>query len=92
MGDNLFTVAVEEHFATPEILDRTAASVGPMDADAARTQVPLLLDLGDRRIAAMDESGIDVQVVSHTAPGLESVADNAVALAREANDVLRDAI
>ena len=41
----------------------------------------------------MDEADIDVQVVSHTAPGLEWVsAVESPALAREANDVLLDAI
>jgi predicted TIM-barrel fold metal-dependent hydrolase len=93
MIDGMFTVVVEEHFATQAILDRTASVDGPMDAEAARRQVPLLLDLGDRRLAAMDEAGIDVQVVSHTAPGLEWVnAVDSPALAREANDVLLDAI
>lgn len=93
MSQNLFTIAVEEHFATTAILQATASVAGPMDSEAARVQVPALLDLGEGRIAAMDEAGVDVQVVSHTAPGLEWVAGaEAVPLAREANDRLHDAI
>jgi predicted TIM-barrel fold metal-dependent hydrolase len=87
------TIVVEEHFALPVILERTAGIAGPDDADRAKTLRPLLLDLGDRRLEAMDEAGIDMQVISHTAPGPEWLdADEAEALVREANDVLLDAV
>ena len=93
MSDELFTVTVEEHFATRAILDRTACVTGPMDGAAGRLQVPLLLDLDERRIEAMDETGVDMQLISHTAPGLEWVtSDDAPALATEANDILLEGI
>lgn len=93
MTAELHTVALEEHFATSAVLERTKDVPGPMTEEAARLQVPLLLDLDARRLEAMDEAGVDVQVISHTAPGLEWVdASEAPALAREANDVLADAI
>jgi hypothetical protein len=52
-----------------------------------------LLDLGDGRIAAMDDAGIDVAVLSLTAPGVEQLnARDAVRLARQTNDDLAEAI
>src|SRR6516225_6716068 len=52
-----------------------------------------LQDLGDLRLRDMDETGIAMQVLSLTAPGVQ-VFDppTAVALARSANDQLADAI
>ena len=55
--------------------------------------VERLLDLDDLRLAAMDAVGIDVAVLSHTAPALEQLEPRvAAALATEANDVLAAAI
>jgi uncharacterized protein len=34
---------------------------------------PGIYDLGKKRIAAMDAAGIDVQILSHTAPGPEEL-------------------
>ncbi len=52
-----------------------------------------LRDLDDARIAAMDAMGIDVAVLSHTAPGPEQLEPRrAAALARDANDALAEAI
>jgi uncharacterized protein len=36
-----------------------------------RRFIPQLCDLGDNRIAEMDRAGIDMQIVSLTAPGVE---------------------
>jgi predicted TIM-barrel fold metal-dependent hydrolase len=52
-----------------------------------------LCDLGDKRIAEMDRAGIDMQIVSLTAPGVEQLeASEATALATETNDFIADAI
>ncbi len=52
-----------------------------------------LLDLGAGRIAAMDAAGVDVAVLSLTAPGIEQLEPSwATKLAREANDELAAAI
>ena len=55
--------------------------------------VEKLLDLGEGRLAQMDAAGIDVAVISLTTPGAEQF-DPAlgVELAREANDILAEAI
>jgi 5-carboxyvanillate decarboxylase len=52
-----------------------------------------LADLGPDRIAAMDAGGIDMQVLSLTAPGVQVFeADRATALAADSNDQLAEAI
>lgn len=52
-----------------------------------------LLDLGAQRLAAMDEAGIDVAVISLTSPGVEQFEPAlSVRLAREANDALAAAV
>ncbi len=86
------TIAVEEHFATPAILDATGGS-----ARLARMRASLaqdLTDLGERRLAAMDASGIDVQILSHSAtPSISHLPpQQEVALARDANDRLAAAV
>ncbi|WP_206441314.1 amidohydrolase family protein [Streptomyces boncukensis] len=49
------------------------------------------VDVGDGRIAAMDTHGIQMQVVSSTAPARLSPPDQAVAFTRAANDRLAEA-
>jgi 5-carboxyvanillate decarboxylase len=52
-----------------------------------------LLDLGAGRIADMDASGIDVQLLLHTAPGVQVFdAPTGVRLAAESNDLMAEAI
>ncbi len=52
-----------------------------------------LQDLGERRLNDMRDTGIDMQIVSLTGPGVQ-VLDKATAvtMAREANDMLADAV
>jgi 2,3-dihydroxybenzoate decarboxylase len=52
-----------------------------------------ILDLGEGRIADMDASGIDVQLLLHTAPGVQVFdAPTANSLATASNDMVADAI
>ena len=52
-----------------------------------------MVDLGERRIADMDATGIDMQVLSLTAPGVQIFdADTAASLAISANDELAAAV
>jgi 5-carboxyvanillate decarboxylase len=58
----------------------------------ARAVVERLQDLGERRLADMDATGIDRQIISLTSPGTQIFdRDRAVAMATLANDLLADA-
>jgi 2,3-dihydroxybenzoate decarboxylase len=88
-------IALEEAFTAPGLekyLERTFELVTDPKPRAALQG--LLEDLGDRRIAAMDEAGIDLFVLSQTSPGVqvETDAPTAVRLARSANDYLHSQI
>lgn len=86
------TVGLEEHFVTADLVDAWE-KLDPRWQDLA---VPThgrwaqrLLDLGDERVAAMDDTGLDVQVVSITAPGVQNLAPaDAVRLQVDCNDRL----
>jgi hypothetical protein len=85
-------ISIEDHFWTPAIAEAIGALRNP-DTDAGGPLAANLLDLGERRLAAMDAAGIDLQVISHTTPGVQHLdAETAVPLAREANDALARAI
>ena len=93
-------ITIEDHFSTP--MDR--AAIPPAGGVRKQTMEDLddrmglsvdegLLDLGPMRLAAMDAAGIDFQVISLTAPGAQGCDPaDAVALARDANDRLHDAV
>lgn len=89
-------VGLEEHFVTADLVDAWAALeprwqdlATPAHGDVARR----LLDLGDERVAAMDDTGLDVQVVSLTTPGVQNLAPvEAVHLQVACNDRLADAV
>ncbi|OBG20981.1 amidohydrolase family protein [Mycobacterium sp. 852002-51057_SCH5723018] len=82
------TIALEEHYATTEFLN------GPGRWLASRAGiVEPISDLGDGRIAAMDEAGVDLAVLSLAAPGVEQLdGREAVGLARNCNDELAAAV
>ena len=62
-------------------------------SDRTRAVSERLQDLGARRIADMDATGIDVQILSLTSPGVQIFdADTAAGLARAANDELAAAV
>jgi uncharacterized protein len=90
------TITLEEHFATPAFLDgpgRDLKEQARQIGSRAERLMRELCDVGEGRIAQMDAAGIDMQVISLTAPGVEQLeAVEAVALACETNDVLAEAI
>jgi len=96
------TIALEEHYATRAYMEgpgrqlkeqAEAARAHPRVAAGFARLIEGLCDLGEGRVAEMDAAGIDVQVLSLTSPGTEQLgAAEAVALAREANDALAEAV
>jgi predicted TIM-barrel fold metal-dependent hydrolase len=88
MATKSYIIALEEHYYDSEV-KRYAAG---LDAIAAPAIVQRLDDLGELRLKEMEEAGIDLQVLSHTMPGLQKLdAKTAVPLARRANDRLNEA-
>ncbi len=79
------TITIEEHF-----LSTGFASLGQLGSGGALQEK--LKDLGEIRLRAMDASGIDVQVISHTAEGKEIEGEQGIRLARDANDQLAAAV
>lgn len=96
------TITLEEHFATPAFMDgpgrrlkeqAQTARAHPHVAGGWAQIVEQLCDLGEGRIAEMDAAGIDMQVLSLTSPGVEQLgAGDAVAIARDANTALAEAV
>jgi uncharacterized protein len=88
--DKMRTIALEEHFWTPELSGQTGsgalATFGPRIGDQLR-------DLGPLRLADMDANGIDFQVISHVAPAAQGLPGaDGVTRARQANDLLAEAV
>jgi len=78
-------IALEEHFTLAEIIEDSYAVKDLPPETRSR-----ILDLGAGRLADMDRGGLELCIISLTAPGIQSVPDTsrAVALARRANDHL----
>lgn len=84
------TITLEEHFVTESFLKTVEASGS---ASPFRQMHEKLLDLGEKRIAAMDEAGIDLQVLSLASMGFDALdSATAAALSRDVNDELAEAL
>jgi 5-carboxyvanillate decarboxylase len=66
----------------------------PASRDAlARTLLPRLLDIDQKRLAEMDANGVDMHLLSLVTPGVQMLErDTAVELARLSNDRMREMI
>ncbi|XXK58681.1 amidohydrolase family protein [Porticoccaceae bacterium nBUS_09] len=106
---NYRRIAIEEAFVTQEIADEwdkfiAAGSPGEpgfrkmgesilADSPGTRLIHSRLVNLGEGRLKNMDASGIDMQVVSLTSPGIQVFEDHlAKELAQDANNQLADAV
>ena len=84
-----YIIALEEHYYDPEVKQHARG----LDAVAVPAIVQRLDDVGELRLKEMDEAGIDMQVLSHSMPGLQRLdAETAVPLARRANDRLNEVV
>jgi predicted TIM-barrel fold metal-dependent hydrolase len=75
-------IALEEHLMPPDLVDEVWSSrLIPEELCAT------LMDVGDGRLRAMDDAGIDIQVLSVNSPGVQSApSEKAVALATALNE------
>jgi len=88
----LHTITLEEHYVSPVFLAGPGQEMLTSKDPHVQATNGLLRDVGAGRIALMDQSGIDVQVLSHS-PGLEQLeADVQVPMVRDVNDFLHDAV
>jgi predicted TIM-barrel fold metal-dependent hydrolase len=82
-GSDFRRITIEEHYTDPEL----ARMLG--DARWDREIERRLFDMADLRIAEMDAAGVDLQILSHTEPGVQNfVPGLAVATVRGLNDRL----
>ncbi|MGW4398569.1 amidohydrolase family protein [Amycolatopsis nivea] len=89
------TVAIEEHWTTPGIdrMLRTESGDPSIAHNDRGDLAERLLDIGDQRVAWMDEAGIDVQILSIAPPGTHGCpAPQGIGLSREANDLVSEAV
>ncbi|MFK0170997.1 hypothetical protein ACIQU5_19540 [Streptomyces sp. NPDC090306] len=89
-------IGVEEHASPPGLRETLLKWGGDETVNRMSSQGELnfrLLDVGEERPARMRASGVDMEVLSITTPGTQPLpTEVAVPLAREANDVLADAV
>jgi predicted TIM-barrel fold metal-dependent hydrolase len=89
-------IGMEEHFLTAEVRHAWDAiglnAVDPSVAFHSGVIERRLLDLAEERLALMDETGLDVQVVSLTTPALHDLGPDSVDMARRTNDALAEAV
>ncbi len=86
-------IALEEHFLPPDLGSYGRAShlaADRLDPHVFRRFEERLSDFGPMRLAAMDDAGIDVAVLSVTTPGVQAEPDTSLAIRRAkiANDFL----
>jgi uncharacterized protein len=93
-------VALEEHFTVPALVKRISPEAVAKRGFVKRkyganrvSPLELLPEIGEKRLAAMDATGITVQVLSTTGPGADLLdGKDGVDMAREINDHLAEAI
>lgn len=88
-------IGLEEHFVTDAVL-KAWQELDPQWQDLSLAPSAhgesgrRLAELDGDRVAAMDEAGVDVQVLSLSTPGVQTLgAGDAVALATQTNDLVR---
>ena len=85
-------IAFEEHMAIPETIAETRGFAGESGRYDAFIQE--ILDLDSARLSMMDEAGIELAILSLNSPAVQSIKDTqqAIEIARKANDVLAEAV
>jgi gamma-resorcylate decarboxylase len=83
-------IALEEHFA----INATLSDSQVFGGHVWDTLRPRLLDIQDIRLGEMDKHGVEMMILSLNAPAVQAIHDTerAIAVARQANDVLADEV
>lgn len=88
-------IAIEEHCLTENVRNAWAKNsvdiIPPQNLDRGKVGA-LLSDAGSTRLQLMDETGIDVQVLSLTSPSLHNLGSESVSLAKQTNDYIADIV
>ena len=88
-------IAIEEH-VLPEAVRKAWSTLPGGDDGTLALNGGLvgerLADLAEQRLALMDETGVDVQVLSLTTPGLNNLGHHGIELARRVNDLLAETV
>lgn len=96
MPEKIRIVGLEEHVALPAVLEAWARVGVPQTPQLGYGDEPFaqrLRDVAERRLADMDDQGVDVQVLSSASPGVQNLpAADAVTVASEANDALAEVV
>ena len=85
-------IVLEEHMALQETLEDSrsfAGGSGKWDEFARQ-----ILDLGDERLAGMDENGIEFSILSLNSPAVQAILDTktAIEVSRRANERMAEAV
>lgn len=85
-------IGFEEHFAVEETLQETHEFAG--DSGIWDDFTRQILDLGDERLGHMDETGIELAILSLNAPGVQKILDpdEALNVAKKANERMAEAV
>jgi 2,3-dihydroxybenzoate decarboxylase len=89
-GKPIGKIALEEHFMVPDFIEYFAETYPNISPEIAKLGLVALPDLGDKRIAIMDQNQIDFVVLSLAGPGVQVEKDAAVAQrkSKSVNDFL----
>ena len=88
-------IGIEEHVLTAEVQTAWHAAgleAGPGYGFHSGVIGRRLLDLAGERLALMDESGLDMQVLSLTTPALHDLGPESVEIARRVNDAMAEVV
>ncbi|HMC85698.1 MAG TPA: amidohydrolase family protein [Chitinophagaceae bacterium] len=88
-------IAIEEHFLTSEVKNawkKTADDDDPTSKLHFGEIENRLEDIGNSRLQLMDETGIDVQVLSLTSPSLHNLGSESIILATQTNDYVAEIV
>jgi predicted TIM-barrel fold metal-dependent hydrolase len=96
LPEKIRIVGLEEHVVLPVLLEAWTRAGVPQIPQLGYGDEPFaqrLRDVTDRRLADMDDQGVDVAVLSLASPGVQNLAAaDAVTVAREANDALAEIV